>query len=406
MRLLFLDEMEEQSALCLLCRATLRSYVEALGDDFKNYFVQRSIVTNKYLDELWETISNKRHIPTIVLVAERPQAHPDQFQEFTLPAPFKVLDGLQRSYRLKVIWNTIRFLEGDFIDDTSMNPTQVARKNSERLKELECAPSLFVRMLQAKRELADHETLTALFELNSIWLEVWIGLSQNEQIQKMLVLNAGHKSVNIKHQIELLFIEYLEVLQRALPGCTIHREKDLSAQKYSKTRSQKHFHFAHLISAFESLNVGRPITTNSEFSASRAFPKEEEREADALLGVDVELIEKFARTLAVLDNRLGDKLGITWLGREVVLVGLFGAIGRYGMEHLASAKEALQRFEDHVGNYVESLDLSSFERMRNSLELSKVNIGAKNKRAVYEATLEFLEGPAQRPFDWQRYFEG
>ncbi|MXO52366.1 hypothetical protein GRI42_13730 [Erythrobacter gaetbuli] len=403
MKLQFLDQVSEEEAKCLLCKATLRSYVESLGEDFQDYFVQRAIVQNKFLDQIWDTISRQRHIPTIVLVADEDPSAPAALEYFDLAGQFKVLDGLQRSNRLSIIWKTIFFLEGEFQDDSSVPPTRMARKYSEHLRKLECAPSLFVKMLEAKRKLGVGESLAALFDDNHIWLEIWVNLSQSEQIRKMLILNAGHKSVNIKHQIELLFIEYLSVLKGALPNSTIFREKEISAQRYSKERQPRQFHFAHLIASFESLNLGKPITTNSEFSASHSFPSDED-DTDELLRVDEGLISQFARTLSRLDAGLSTKAGIGWLSREVVLVGLFGAIGRYGREHRITSTDALKYFEENVSDYIASLDLEAFEKVRNSLELSKVNIGTKNKRAVYDATLEFLEAPSSKKVDWQRHF--
>lgn len=71
MRLQFLDRIEEEGASCLLCKTTLKEYIEAVPDDFQDFFVQRGIVTNKFLDQLWETLTQNKHIPTIVIVADQ-----------------------------------------------------------------------------------------------------------------------------------------------------------------------------------------------------------------------------------------------------------------------------------------------------------------------------------------------
>ncbi len=390
----------------MLCRTTLKDYVSSLGGDFQDYFVQRAIVTNKFLDQLWETVSRKRHIPTIVLVTNDQKSELQIGEEFQINGEIKILDGLQRSARLHAIWNTLVFLETEFEDDLELNGARLARKHSSRLKELDCAPSLFVKMLSTKRTLQKSESLYDFFNNNFIWLEVWVGLTEAEQVKKMLVLNAGHKTVNIKHQIELLFIEYLPLLKEAIPNATVYRERDVSSQSYSKNRRPNDFHFAHLISAFESLNSAKPITTNSEFSAAKSFASGDETESDELSRVDLETMQKFAHTISELDSHLSDKIGVTWLGREVVLVGLFGAIGKHAKDNYVSALSGLEHFESHIGEYVGSLNLSEFEEVRNSLDLSKVNIGAKNKKAVYEATLEFLDAPSLEKFDWRKHFEG
>lgn len=406
MRLTFLDKIEEDGATCLLCRTTLRDYVSSLEDDFQDYFVQRSIVTNRFLDQLWETVSRKRHIPTIVLVVNDQELNLQTGEQFQIGSEIKILDGLQRSARLNAIWKTLVFLETEFVDDPGLSGARLARKNSSRLKELGCAPSLFTKMLSTKRNQQQGESLYDYFEENFIWLEVWVGLTEAEQVKKMLILNAGHKTVNIKHQIELLFIEYLPFLQKAIPNAKVYRERDVSSQSYSKNRRPGDFHFAHLISAFESLNSAKPITTNSEFSAAKSFASSDETDSDELSSVDLETMQQFALTISKLDTRLSDKTGVTWLGREVVLVGLFAAIGKYAKDNYEPPLSGLKHFDEHLDNYVGSLNLADFEEFRNSLDLSKVNIGAKNKKAVYEATLEFLEAPMLEDFDWQRHFEG
>ncbi|HHQ4526105.1 TPA: hypothetical protein ACSP1O_004060, partial [Aeromonas veronii] len=65
----------------------------------------------------------------------------------------------------------------------------------------------------------------------------------------MLVLNAGHKPVNIKHQLELLFQNLLPIFEGVKSGdVRIVREKNISSAEFSKTREVGIYHFSHLIS--------------------------------------------------------------------------------------------------------------------------------------------------------------
>lgn len=404
MRLQILDRIEEDGASCLLCKTNLKEYIEAVPDDFQEFFVQRGIVTNKFLDQLWDTLIQNKHIPTIVIVAEQQPPSLAPLEEFTLRGGFKVLDGLQRTNRLNIIWNTIRFLENDFDDDLAESETRLARKHSTRLKLIGCAPSLFIRMLRYKRQLDDIKKISDLYDQNTIWVETWFNLNETQQVRKMLILNAGHKAVNIKHQIELLFIEYLDILRATMPDANIYREKDMSTPRYAKSRKPGDFHFAHLISAFESLASARPITTNSDFSAAKSFKEESAGDSDDLLQVDLDSIQAFSKTIYALDKSLQSEAGANWLGREVVLVGLFAAIGKHAQENHSSATQSLGYFTEQLDKYVDALDLESFEEIRNSLELSKVNIGSKNKMAVYKATLDFLNGRTKDVFDWRKFF--
>lgn len=396
MKIEILDSIREGDATCLLCKSSLYEYVTSLPDDFRDFYIQRGIVTNRFLDNLWATLAEKRHIPSIVLVAG-PNLKPQEIGAiFDLGSEFKVLDGLQRSHRLREIWDTIKYIEHDFVDQEEFPVARVTRKVAQTLRAEGLSPQVFQKILEAKRAGVD---IHATFTDNTIWLEVWIGLTEAQQIQKMLVLNAGHKSVNIKHQIELLFWSNFDALQNDLKPGTLFREKDKATTSYSKERRQGEFHFAHLISAFVSLAEGGTVTTNAEFSAAQSFTADGSN--DALFDVDDHLLSAFAGTLKLLDHELRDELGIRWLGREVVLVGIFGAIGSVAHTHPDTKIETLSRFNASIKDYVSILNLEEFEKWRNTLELSKVNIGNMNRRAVLNATKAFLEGRISGPVDWQ-----
>jgi hypothetical protein len=86
----------------------------------------------------------------------------------------------------------------------------------------------------------------------------------------------------------------------------------------------------------------------------------------------------------------------------VVLVGIFGAIGATASRESGTKVETLSTFNSRIDEFTEVLNLDGFERWRNSLELSKVNIGNVNKSAVFNATMKFLQGNIKAPIDWVR----
>lgn len=396
MKMEVLDSIREGDATCLLCKASLYEYVTSLPADFRDFYIQRGIVTNRFLDNLWDTLARKRHIPSIVLVASPNLKAQEIEKSFDLGSDFKVLDGLQRSHRLKEIWDTIKYIDNGFVDQGEIPVARLTRKIAQGLRAEGLSPQVFQKILEAKRAgVNGAET----FKDNTIWLEVWIGLSEAQQIQKMLVLNAGHKSVNIKHQIELLFWSNFDILEIELKPGTLFREKDRASTSYSKERRAGEFHFAHLISAFVSLAEGGTVTTNADFSAAQSFTSDESD--DSLFDIDDQLLSAFAGTLKVLDGELRDELGIRWLGREVVMVGIFGAIGSVAHTHPGTKIEILSNFNARSKDYVSILNLTEFEKWRNTLELSKVNIGNVNRRAVFNATKAFLEGRISGPIDWR-----
>ncbi len=130
----FLDKITEQDSTCYLTKIKLNEFVKSLPDGYKDYEVQREIVSNTYLDNLIETVLQKRHIPPIVLVVDSKNFHFNG-SELSIDE-FKILDGLQRTYRLKLIWDTIRlfFLElSESEDILSLKRLQLSKQYSRNL---------------------------------------------------------------------------------------------------------------------------------------------------------------------------------------------------------------------------------------------------------------------------------
>ena len=409
MRAHVLDRFSEGNSEGVLCRVEFTDYVSNLPSDFRDYFVQRGITSNRYLDNLWETIVEKKHIPLMVLVAGAADGKPDIDTDIVLGAGWKILDGLQRSHRMKLLYEIVCYQienvdqQASLLEELDLIPN-VVKQHKPCLVKNDCPTSLFVKVLRTKRKIG-LEDFKKVFDDVSLWLEVWFGLEENEQIQKMLILNAGHKSVNIKHQIELLFSDYFEVLKRNLGDRGIIRERNKSSIAYSKSRAAGQFHFSHLVTAFQSLDAGKPVSTNADFAAEKslAMPTGE----DSKLEINIELLEAFAGFLVALDEAFqeGDT-PIKWLGREVVLAGLFAAIGRYSGESKKPKTYVLNSFGKELRNFCTWLKLDKFEQARNGLNLAKVNIGNKNKIAVQNATLQFLRGYSSVEPDWRELFDG
>ncbi|SFO72799.1 hypothetical protein SAMN04488056_111193 [Cohaesibacter marisflavi] len=409
MRAYVLDRFNEGRSVGVLCRVNFSDYVSHLPTDYRDYFVQRGITTNRYLDNLWETIVEKKHIPLLVIVASDEDAAPPKASEVTLREGWKILDGLQRSHRMKLLFEIVQYQlenvdqQANLLDEPDPIPKEV-KKHRDWLLESDCPTSLFVKVLRTKRKLGQ-EAFKRVFEDISLWLEVWFGLDENEQIQKMLILNAGHKSVNIKHQIELLFSDYFTVLERNLGGRAVIRERDKSSIIYSKSRNAGQFHFSHLVTAFQSLDEGKPVSTNADFAAEKSLsmPSVE----DSKLEINVDLLEAFAKFLCKLDQAFSQTdTAVKWLGREVVLAGLFAAVGKHSEKIGAPKTEVLLEFSGHLAEFKEWLNLDEFEQARNSLNLAKVNIGNKNKFAVQSATLNYLSDYNSPNPNWNELFGG
>lgn len=75
-----------------------------------------------------------------------------------------------------------------------------------------------------------------------IIINIWVNLSQEEIIRKMLTLNAGQKGVTSTHQFELLFLHFFESLE--LPkDVQLLREKDPDYFKIKTVMTVKQANF-------------------------------------------------------------------------------------------------------------------------------------------------------------------
>jgi hypothetical protein len=398
-----LDIKREGEATCFLCKVDLYDYVKHIPKSYQDFAVQRGIVNNQYLDSLSDTVAKKMHIPPIVLITD----DSNDIEKNKKVSNFRVLDGLQRTHRLKVISDTLSLiLENKCDENIIQNTNKFSRQNSKLIKEIGSSNKLLKKLIaHGGHKLAE---VKDFFAGNTIWLEVWSNLTEEAQIRKMLLLNAGHKAVNIKHQLELLFLSTLVKLEEILPtDVVLVREKQVSAITYSKSRQTGHYHFSHIISSLVALSAGKLVNTNTDFISE--IQSGSLTDIELVTNFDIELLKNVIGLLYALDvqlfNTFGDR-GTKWLGREVVLVGLFGAIGNYSKEKELELHDFLLKLKSNINLLAKFLNIENFEEQRNNVKLNKVNVGNVNRRAVYAATLEYLNDETKPIANWLTYFGG
>lgn len=401
MNLTILDRKYEADATCYLCRVSLTDYIKSIPSDYQEFDIQRGIVNNKYLDFLVDTVGKKRHIPPIVLVSDNEEITGDIIKLYN----YKILDGLQRTHRLKQIYDAIEIIVSHKdIYLSEDNISSYYRTYSSEFKRIGVNRQL-VKSL-SKYKTSTFSSPIDFFENNTIWIEIWCGLSDDMQIRKMLLLNAGHKSVNIKHQLELLFLgTLLKLNEISGEQVSFKREKDISAIQYSKDRSLGEYHFSHIISALISFHAGKIVNTNADFIGS--LQSGDLPEIELTEEFNVSFLKKFTHFILNLDrslNREYGKDGLRWLGREVVLVGFFGALGAFAKQNSIELSKLLDDLEPKIDEIVNKLSIREFEKERNQVELNKVNIGTINKKAIYQAVYDVV---SKNEFSsWQEYFGG
>ena len=409
MKATILDIFEEKSgSICYLSKSTLKEYIISLPSDYNQYDVQREIIGHIYLDNLVHSLLDGKHIPPIVLIDDNIST-PNIGSEIML-SDFKILDGLQRTYRLKFLFDTINFFlsknfESDFRHKTRL---QLSKEFKTELFKINSNVNILAKLINyANINPNFTEHFKDIFNRNQ-WFEIWQKLTPQEEVNKMLILNAGHKAVSPKHQIELLFSYALPTLKKIANNSdlSIIREKEKNSIRFSKEREQFQFHLSHVITGLLSYYEGKVLTSNAELIQNQQNNIEYAQE-EVFLNSD--LLKLFLNSLILLDRELikdSPEHGAKWLGREISLIGMFGALGKYRIKNDLDHEKTFARFSESIIENSNILNISNFEDVRNSQILSKVNIGNVNKKAVFDATLAILENSVRDKINWENYFKG
>jgi hypothetical protein len=407
---IILDKMQENGGTCYLTKITLLDFVTSLPLGYQDYEVQREIVTNTYLDNLIDTILQQKHIPPIVLVIDAGKFSINN--ENIAITEFKILDGLQRTYRLKLIWDSIQFFNTQILvseEILGLKRIQLSRRYSEQLEKINSNSKVLESIIKFYNEKSTPEKKAVVQDCfnNYQWFEIWSNLTPQQEVNKMLVLNAGHKPVKTQHQLELLFLHLIPIIKKSgLESFVLIREKDSNSTVFSKNRKKGQFHFSHLITSILSLNEGKPITANVNLVHKTQSADFEIEQFDNYF--NYEYLHKFIEILLKLDDSielLFGELGTKWMGREVSLIGMFAAIGKFGIKESLTPLAMLEKLDATLVNNAASLNLTLYEEVRNSLDLSKVNIGTVNKNAIYNGIYALLQNQEQ-VIVWSNHFKG
>lgn len=399
-----LDSRNDDNNKCFLSRMSLEDYVNALPSSYQDYDVQREIVSNVYLDHLVETVLNRRHIPPIVLIIDGTNFKVDG-DDLELGS-FKILDGLQRTFRLQAIRRTIDFCceqlnpQENYLSWTKF---KFSRNFSSQLHKIDSNTDVLRAIVEVFQQNGKEELLKTFSE-NNQWFEIWTGLTPQEEVRKMLMLNAGHKPVKTRHQLELLFLNLLPILRDGDGrDFELVREKEISATQFSKGRSIGSFHFAHVITALLSFYEGKPVTPSTSLIQGIQSTDSDESYMEL---ADPTALKAIVQFLVRLDRKLTDQYenGYLWMGREVSLAGLFGAIGHVANETNRNRIDVMNSFYEICQHNSQILNLQQFEEVRNNLDLSKVNIGNVNRSAVFSAIKEILSAASPSIVDWKIHF--
>lgn len=414
-----LDTRQDGTSKCFLSKFSLYDYLSNLPENYHDYDIQREFVSsNVYLDKIIDTVLSKFHIPNIVIVLEKFEIN-NEYIEFDRDK-YKIIDGLQRTHRLKIIFDTFILFKTSLESNEQilgLPQFQLLKKYSSKLLEIKSNYKILSKIMKFYRENGnDISSIENVFLENYLWFELWTNLDSKKQVEKMLLLNAGHKPVKLKHQLELLFINDLLIEFKKndkLKDFKLIREKEMNSSSFSKIRKYGEFHFSQLITSLVAFDTGKIVVTNANLISK--IQEEDYTIQDLSNELSYDFITVFITFLLdfdkIIDNRYRTEL--KWFGRETSLIGLFAALGKYRIEkEVENPQLIFDELISYLNRFPNYLNLGEFDSGRKSLDFSKINFGNINKKVVFNAfwdLLKKIDNPSlfenEEAINWGMYFE-
>jgi hypothetical protein len=360
-----------------LVRASLSDYLESLRDDFSNYEIQRRIVKNTYLDKLSDTIL-KNEPMSIITLTGRAVVKDDELDV----EHCEILDGLQRTYRLWSVLHISKFAkENNVSDPRTIYKLLKEDDDGKQIIDSHVINSRHIRELfdtTGGRSMID--PLISKYTEYDVYLSIWENLDDNEVVQKMLVLNAGQKSVSSTHQYELLFLHFFNNLD--LPnGIQIIREKDkIYNTVKSKSRIKEQILLSSVIIALQSFIEKKPLRINQVNDVNM---DESDITGNNVAYFSKDLLSKFILLIYQLGKNVdrNDEL-LRWVGKDTTLSGLFAALGSVITSE--TPKETLLEAEKYIKTIDANLiNLPEFKQAYDDLSSTSVNVGNAVRKAVF-----------------------
>lgn len=386
---------------CYLVGMKLNDYLNNLPSDYQNYDIQRGIVRNNYLDNIGIDIIKGNHLPIITLTTDKLIN-----KEQNLIEDFKILDGLQRTFRIHQLYLFLQKISEKEIKNEIFDIVKKDDKFEFRRKyrtEWKLSDKFSYTVLEARNivgTFTEHrkelvpDKLLDIFDREQ-WFEVWERLSIEDEIRKMILLNAGHKPMNNYHQLELLFLNQLSFIKEKFPNIEIIRGKDMSILAYAKSRKKNQFYFAHIIETILSFLNKDVVTLNSSLIQSI----QEGDDASNRIQKNPEIISETINFLLefddILDSQFGNE-GTKWIAKDTVLTAVVVAISRKGISY--------KDFIELLNKYPNQLNVESFNEWRKTLDISSINIGKHTKETVILGISDFIEN--HNLINWKLYSGG
>ena len=250
---------------------------------------------------------------------------------------------------------------------------------------------------QTAQELEGEELDSFLGRL--LRVEMWLNIPFGAIAYRMLLLNAGQRPMSVKHQVEVLSSKLIDDLGGI-------QDLDIFRVHESRRRTQPgQFPLSKIAQAFQAWLQGQPNldlrnTVMEELLAESAIDVLGQTVPVGTNPQNQDGFHRYAAWLVQLDVALGlDKL--SFLGNETVLLGLSAAVGAMERNDALAQRvwPALDRLVTEVRDNpdADSIAFATFEKLRQGIEPSKVNVGQATREMVFNAIKEYIRGAGDTP---------
>jgi hypothetical protein len=373
----------------------LYDYLKALKTDFYAFDIQRKIVKNVYLDDILDTIKKGDPLSLITLISEQ-TVNIEENGNINMDN-IEIIDGLQRSMRL---WAILKVVE-EFSENNNLETRQFYIHFKNKYNDLDFLFKLGILSLSVINTIikSDPNDILEKFKAYEVYFALWTGLDQYDVIEKMLILNAGQKSVSVIHQFELMFLHTLKsITSREILNIVRERDQNYNDVK-TGNREVGQFTFYALVICLASMAEGKAIRAGVEGIKQVSERKEEEDDilkTRYLKIFNVEFLTQFEQNLYFLDQKFHALNATKWFGKDTTLAGLGAAIGSY--PNIEDFNEALQIILNNMPN---NFDIVGFEDAYNRIAGKSVNIGMVIRKA---SQLYFSAVLNNEPIAWNQIF--
>jgi hypothetical protein len=342
-------------------QATIRDYLDLVGNDFDQFDLQRTRQKHKAYHRLADDIQAGAVLPSITLAVKADRVNQilgimekDSLSMYATaealsePGHAFILDGLQRTHILKDLAN------GGFEFD----------------------------------------------EKQSLLLEFWLEPSIKHLIYRMIVLNSGQKPMSLRHQIELMFMSIQADILQSVDDIEIYRERD-----ETKRRGPRKYALNRLTMALNCMLSESPEAEKENMVAQAldeaAVLDSTEDALNSKYGLFKELLAKYAdldeeicRIYAERRSDLNLPTGANWFGSENVLNAMFAAVGMMHKRGAASSVwTALATLDKQLKASApgdDPMGLAGLTKVFEGVSSRKVNVGVNTRRVLFDGFRKYF----------------